>query len=257
MAYLSASQGYKSGGFDARSNRPPVAGGTFEFEDERATTYELGLKTGVGARAEINMAGFYTDYKDLQTSAFDGSIGFNVGNGSAEVRGLELEGRWRPAGALLLKGSLAALDFEWKDYQGQCYYDLLVSGCASNQDYIGRDNQFAPSFTGVLSAEYAWNLGLLVLRATADMVYSDDYLQSLNLDPVLVQDAYTKFNGRVSLGDADDRWQLALVGRNLTDRTTMTYAADSPLAFKLFGARSYYGMVDQPRALAIEARVRF
>jgi outer membrane receptor protein involved in Fe transport len=165
MAYLSFTQGYKSGGFDARSNKPPTAGGTFEYADERATAYELGLKTGVGARAEINIAAFHTDYQDLQTSAFDGSIGFNVGNGSAEVRGLELEGRWRPAGALLLKGSLAALDFEWKDYQGQCYYDLLVSGCASNQDYSGRDNQFAPSFTGVLSAEYAWNLGLLVALA--------------------------------------------------------------------------------------------
>ena len=55
MAYLSWSQGYKSGGFDARSNKPVTAptgfpasfgGGTFEFEDERATTYELGVKTG-------------------------------------------------------------------------------------------------------------------------------------------------------------------------------------------------------------------
>jgi outer membrane receptor protein involved in Fe transport len=213
----------------------------------------------VGARAELNIAGFITDYKDLQTSAFDGRIGFNVGNGSAEVRGLELEGRWRPARALLLKGSLAALDFEWKDYQGQCYYDLLASGACptGNQQYAGRDNQFSPSFSGVLSAEYAWNLGALVLRVTADMVYSDDYLQSLNLDPELVQGTYTKFNGRLSLGHSDDRWQLALVGRNLTDRTTMTYAADSPLAYTLFGARSYYGFVDPPRALAIEARVRF
>lgn len=259
MAYLSASQGYKSGGFDARSNKPAEAGGSFEFEDERATTYELGLKTGVGARAEFNIAGFYTDYEDLQTSAFDGRIGFNVGNGSAEVRGLELEGRWRPAGSLLLKGSLAALDFEWKDYEGQCYYDLLASGACptGNQQYAGRDNQFSPTYTGVLSAEYAWNLGALVLRANADMVYSADYLQSLNLDPELVQESFTKINGRVSLGDADDRWEVALVGRNLTDRTTVTYAADAPLAFTLFGARSYYGFVDQPRALAIEARVRF
>lgn len=259
MAYLSASQGYKSGGFDARSNKSPAAGGTFEFEDERATTIEMGLKTALGARADINIAGFYTDYKDLQTSAFDGRIGFNVGNGSAEVRGVELEGRWRPAGALLLKGSFAALDFTWKDYEGQCYYDLLASGdCPTgNQQYAGRTNQFAPSFSGVLSAEYAWNLGPLVLRAVGDMVYSDDYLQSLNLDPVLVQKSFTKFNARLSLAHWNDRWELALVGRNLTDKTTVTYAADSPLAFTLFGARSYYGFVDPPRGIAIEGRVRF
>ena len=48
MMYLSWAQGSKSGGFDARSNKPPSLGGTFEFEDEKATTYELGLKTAIG-----------------------------------------------------------------------------------------------------------------------------------------------------------------------------------------------------------------
>lgn len=266
MAYLSAARGYKSGGFDARSNRSPgyvgLPGepvGTFEFEDERATTYELGLKTRLGSRAELNVAGFITDYKDLQTTAFDGRIGFNVGNGSAEVRGVELEGRWRPFGALLLQASVAALDFEWKDYQGQCYYDLLASGACptGNAQYAGRANQFAPEYSGVMSAEYAWALGPLLLTANADMVFSDDYLQSLNLDPSLVQQSFSKINARLALGDAEGRWQLALVGRNLTDKTTMSYAADTPLSYTLFGARSYYGFVDPPRAIAIEARMRF
>lgn len=270
MAYLSAARGYKSGGFDARSNRSPdyvdlnpappdEQPGTFEFEDERATTFELGVKTGIGARAELNVAAFYTDYKGLQTTAFDGRIGFNVDNGSAEVRGVELEGRWRPFGALLLEASAALLDFEWKDYEGQCYYDLLASGACptGNAQYAGRDNQFAPAYSGVLSAEYAWSVGPLLLTTTADMVFSDKYLQSLNLDPSLVQDSFSKINARVALGDADGRWQLALVGRNLTDKTTVSYAADTPLSYTLFGARSYYGFVDPPRSIAIEARMRF
>ena len=266
MAYLSAARGYKSGGFDARSNRSPdyvgLPGepvGTFEFEDERATTYELGLKNRLGSRAELNVAAFITDYKDLQTTAFDGRIGFNVGNGSAEVRGVELEGRWRPFGALLLQASVAALDFKWKDYEGQCYYDLLASGACptGNAQYAGRANQFAPDYSGVVSAEYAWAVGPLLLTANADMVFSDDYLQSLNLDPSLVQESFSKINARLALGDADGRWQLALVGRNLTDKTTMSYAADTPLSYTLFGARSYYGFVDPPRSIAIEARMRF
>ncbi|HWL61547.1 MAG TPA: TonB-dependent receptor [Steroidobacteraceae bacterium] len=273
MAYVSLSRGYKSGGFDARSNRspayvdlnpsPPVEQpGTFEFEDERATTFEVGLKTDVGRRAELNLAAFQTDYKDLQTSAFDGRIGFNVGNGSAEVRGVELEGRWRPVRALLLQGSMAVLEFNWKSYAGQCSYDLLLggpsAGCVNgNADYRGRTNQFAPKISGVLSAEYSWALGPLVLTAGADMIYSDDYLQSLNLDPVLVQDAYTKLNARLALGHGDGLWEVAVVGRNLTDKSTVTYAADVPLAFTLFRARSYYGFVEPPRAIAIEARMRF
>jgi iron complex outermembrane receptor protein len=276
MVYASVSQGTKAGGFDTRSNRasnyvdpnpapPAEQPGTFEFEDERATTVELGVKSQfAGGRAELNVAGFYTDYKDLQTSVFDGRIGFNVGNGSAEVSGVELEARWRPVGALLLQGSLAVLDFEWQQYTGQCYYDIqlqtfLASGGVapqSNCDYSGRRNQFAPKMSGVLSAQYTWNLGSLVLGATADMLYMDDYLQSPNLDPVLVQDSFTKFNARLSLGDGE-RWELAVVGRNLTDKATVAYAADAPLAFTLFKARSYYGFVDPPRAIAIEAKMRF
>jgi outer membrane receptor protein involved in Fe transport len=266
MAYLSAARGYKAGGFDARSNRATkTVGGNqvqaFEFEDERATTFEFGLKSGIGTRAELNLAAFFTDYKDLQTTAFDGSIGFNVDNGTAEVRGIELESRWRPfGGGLLLEASAALLDFEWTDYEGQCYFDLIgTSACdaGGNAQYAGRDNQFAPTYSGVVSAEYGWNVGSLRLRAVADMTFTDDYLQSPNLDPVLVQKGFAKFNARFSLGDLDQRWELALVGRNLTDQTTVSYAADTPLASRLFSARSYYGFVDPPRAIAIEGRIRF
>jgi outer membrane receptor protein involved in Fe transport len=259
MTYLSLSRGYKAGGFDARSNRPVTQGGTFEFEDEKASTAELGVKTAVGGTAEINASVFFTDYKDLQTSAFDGAIGFNVGNGDAQVQGVELEGRWKATRQLLFSGSLAYLDFEWKDYQGQCFYDrLLANPLQPNCDYKGRTNQLAPKFTGYLSAQYGWNIGdNLKLSTTADLVHSSKYLQSLNLDPTAVQAAYSKINARISLGDAAGRWEVALVGRNLTDKATVSYAGDTPLAFRLFRARSYYGFVDPPRSIAIEGQLRF
>jgi outer membrane receptor protein involved in Fe transport len=59
MAYLSWARGYKSGGYDARSNRAPPAG-TFEYEPEKATSYELGVKTSIGGVAEVNAAVFFT-----------------------------------------------------------------------------------------------------------------------------------------------------------------------------------------------------
>jgi outer membrane receptor protein involved in Fe transport len=261
MAYVSLARGYKSGGFDARSNQPVALGGSFQFDQERATTAEIGVKSAIGGKAELNIAAFYTDYKDLQTSAFDGAIGFNVDNGSAEVRGIEVEGRWRPVGRLLFTGALAALDFEWQQYDGQCYYDvqlatLLATGTAQrNCDYSGNTNQLAPSFSGVLSAEYSWPIGGLVLTTTADAMHTSSFLQSLNLDPAATQEGYTKLNARIAL--AGERWELAVVGRNLTDKTTVSYAGDTPLAFRLFQARSYYGFVDPPRSIAIEGRLRF
>jgi iron complex outermembrane recepter protein len=47
------------------------------------------------------------------------------------------------------------------------------------------------------------------------------------------------------------------VGRNLTDKTTVSYAGDAPLAARLFNARSYYGFTDPPRSIALEAHFRF
>ena len=259
MLYVSGSRGYKAGGFDARSNRSPAAGGTFEFEDEQATTYELGIKSGIGGRAEVNAAVFYTDYDDLQTSAFDGSIGFNVGNGSARIQGAEIEARWQATSALRLTGSLAYLDFEWTKYSGQCYYDLAIATTPnrSNCDYAGQTNQLSPEWTGVIGGEYGIPVGGLNLTIGADVVFSSSYITSLTLDPATIQDSYTKLNARVALSGIDRNWELALVGRNLTDETVVGYTGDTPLARNLFGARSYYGFVDPPLGVALEASYRF
>lgn len=260
MAYLSWAKGFKSGGYDARSNQaPPV--GTFEYEPEKAKSWELGLKTRIGATAEVNAAVFLTDYEDLQTSAFDGSLGFNVGNGTAEVRGVEVEARWQATRRLFLAGSLAYLDFEWKKYDGQCYFNppaaLLSTRVPGNCRYDGFRNQLAPELTAVVSAEYTWPIGNLELRAGLDATYSSDYLISLTLDPNAKQDSYTKLNGRIALSGAERRWELAVVARNITDEEVLSYAGDTPLAGSIFGARSYYGFVDPPRTVAIEGTFRF
>ncbi len=260
MAYLSWAKGYKAGGYDARSNQaPPV--GTFEYEPEKAESYELGVKTRLGSAAEVNAAVFFTDYTDLQTSAFDGSLGFNVGNGSAEVKGLELEARWQAMERLYLAASFAYLDFEWTRYDGQCYFNppaaLLSNRVPGNCNYDGFTNQLAPKTTGVLSAEYTWPLGSLELRAALDAAYSAKYLTSLTLDPGSVQDSYTKLNARLALVGAERKWELALIGRNITDETVVSYSGEAPLSGSIFGARSYYGFVDPPRTVAIEGTFRF
>jgi outer membrane receptor protein involved in Fe transport len=270
MAYVSAAKASKAGGFDARSNKPPVVGGnptnsgTFEFKDEKATTYEIGVKSRIADRAEINADIYYTDYKDLQTSAFDGAIGFTVGNGSATVKGLELEGRFQVTPRFRLSGTLATLHFEWTSYFGQCAFGVTPLTVAQdpvnagNCDHKGEDNQLAPKLTGMIGADFNWPLSNgLQLRANVDAVYSSSYLLSLTLDPYTTQGAYTKFNARMSLTNPDNHWELAVIGRNLADKQTLSYAGDTPLANRLFGARSYYGFVDPPRSIAIEAALHF
>ncbi len=56
------------------------------------------------------------------------------------------------------------------------------------------------------------------VRASLDLQYSDDYQPVDDNDPANIQDAFTKINARVELV-GDDRWSVALLGKNLTDET--------------------------------------
>ena len=280
MGYLSYVQGFKSGGFDARSNNPtsppaticsapntpvgcvPAAGiGSFEFEDEESQSYEAGLKSRFADdRAELNLAYYFTDFKDLQVSTFDGVLGFNVSNaGAAEIQGAELDGRWKVADSLMLRGSLAWTDFEYQDFFGQCYIGQAPDAPdGRNCDYAGKTNIFVPDLAGSVALDWIVNLGsTLQLTTTLETVYSGAYYPQATLDPATKQDSYAKFNARVALAPNEGNWEIALLGRNLTDETVTGYAADIPLAARTFGAASYGSFVAPPRSLALQARFSF
>ncbi|HSC05253.1 MAG TPA: TonB-dependent receptor [Steroidobacteraceae bacterium] len=280
MGYLSYVQGFKSGGFDARSNNPtappatvctapntpagciPAASvGSFEFADEESKSYEAGLKSRFADdRAEVNLAYYFTDYKDLQVSTFDGVLGFNVSNaGAAEIQGVELDGRWKLADNLMLRGSVAWTDFEYKEFFGQCYVGQVPDAPdGRNCDYAGKTNMFVPDLAGSVALDWTVNLGAkLRLASTLETVYSGAYFPQATLDPATEQDSFAKFNARLALSSQEGNWEIALLGRNLTDEVTTGYAADIPLAARTFGAPSYGSFVAPPRSIAVQAQVRF
>jgi iron complex outermembrane recepter protein len=280
MGYVSYVQGYKSGGFDARSNNPtsppaavctapnvpagcvPAASvGSFEFEDEESQAYEAGLKSRFAEdRAEINVAYYFNDFKNLQVSTFDGVLGFNVSNaGSAEVQGVELDGRWRILESLMLRGGVAWTDFEYKEFFGQCYVGQVPDAPdGRNCDYAGKTNMFVPDLAGSVALDWFANLGSrLRLGTTLETVYSGAYFPQATLDPATEQDSYAKLNARIALSSQEGNWEIALLGRNLTDETVTGYAADIPLAARTFGAASYGSFVAPPRTVAVQASVSF
>lgn len=125
----SARMANKLGGFDARANSTPnipqgsgLPVGSFEFEDETATTYELGFKWFVGGSGEMNATAFFTEFEDLQTSSSDGRAGLIVTNaGGARTTGIEIEGYQSITERLRLDYSLAWIDFEFTEFlQGPC-----------------------------------------------------------------------------------------------------------------------------------------
>jgi iron complex outermembrane recepter protein len=281
MVYLSWTTGYKSGGFDVRSNAHPAVGsgglagipaldveGVFEFEEEEAESIEIGGKfTLADGAAEVNVALFRTEYTDLQTSQFDGTLGFNVTNaGEATTQGLELDGRWRVSEGLTLSGALAYLDFEYDKFpNSQCAFGQS-SPYPSGHEYEGQcdlggeTREFTPELSGSLTADYVHSLSdALEFRSTLDLVYSDDYFTSPTLDPRTEQDSYTKVNLRLALSSSDGQWEVALVGKNLTDEEVMSFSNQLPVSNSFTGGSgtAYYAFFDRPRSVALQGKLRF
>jgi outer membrane receptor protein involved in Fe transport len=287
MLYATWTQGYKSGGFDARSNAHwdkdvknaqqtneanPVQSkeltGSWTFDREKANSYELGSKMVLADGAvELNLALYLTEYKDLQVSQFDGTLGFNVTNaGEATVQGLEADGRWAVTDNVILTGSAAYLDFNYDKFpNSECYFGQASSYAAGHEyaglcDAAGKRKEYTPEFQANVGAVWSGQVAEgYHLDAGMDLIYMDEYIYAANLDPKAVQDAFTLLNARISLANLDDTWEVALIGRNLTDETAINFGGNTPLASTLTGGtgNSYYGFVNRPRNIALQGVYRF
>src|SRR5690625_1098305 len=112
---------------------------------------------------------------------------------------------------------------------------------------------------GNISLNHHLNLGRLGLNSTLDVIYSDDYYTSPTLDPRMRQSNYIKINARVALVGAHDRWELALIGKNLTDEAIVTHANGLPVATVLTQntGTGYYAFYERPRSVALQGTLRF
>lgn len=267
MLYVSAVQGSKSGGFDFRANNKGASATSeeaFEFDSEKATSFEFGGKMSLlDGAAELNFAAYYTKFKDLQVSIFDGTLGFNVGNAAkADVKGLELDGRWQATNNLTLTGSLAFTDFEFKDYtNGRCNFGQAPNGPQAADgfcDYSGQTNQLASDYQGTFSAHHNMELsGGMELDTTFSMFFTDNYHASASLDPALIQPAYQTLNLRVGLSNPNNGWDIAILGENLTDEEVILFGGDAPLSGSTFGAIAKYNFVAQGRRVAVQFTKKF
>jgi iron complex outermembrane recepter protein len=266
MLYASYTMGAKSGGFDYRANNKGASATmeeAFDFADEKATNYEAGTKLRFwGGRAELNTAAYYTTYKDLQVSVFDGILGFNVGNAAkARVYGIEADGRVALTPELTARSSFAWTDFKYKDYKtGQCFPGQTqdVTDAAHGLcDFTGRTSQLVAKYSGTAALDYRTALtSTLDLMASADLFYTSKYNASPTLDPRLVQDGYAKINARIGIG-SQGRWEVAVLGKNLTDRKPLTFADVTPLAYSVFGAYNNFELFGEGRTFVLQGRVEF
>lgn len=271
MVYVSYTEGFKAGGFDTRANNT----GSFQFEEELATSYEIGSKMSLlDGAAELNVALYHTEYDDLQTSQFDGILGFNVTNaGKATTQGLEIDGRWQAAESLMVTFAAGYLDFEFDEFpNSQCYFGEEPNGGAAFPGLCNREGErreFTPEITANIGGEYYFDVGSQMEGTVGvDLIYSDDYFVSPTLDPNLEQGSYVKLNARIGLASNEGTWNVSLLLENITDEEVLTFGNQAPVSTTLSNtynnaigadgvATAYYGFFGAPFNVALQARYNF
>lgn len=259
MAYLSYSEGYKSGGFNPSpdtSNPDGSAGVGTEFKPEKAKAWELGTKsTFWDNRARAGATLFHTKVNDLQVTSWQGTS-FIVGNAASMTsQGIELEAQFAVSSQWELGGALAYLDSKFDDYDNApcTIYQTAAQGTDCLQDLGGKRGPYAPEWSGVVYVSYqrpVW--GNRVLKFYTNAAYTDDYFLDGDLDPNTRQDSYVKFNASLAIAADNNRWEVSLYGRNLTDKTTYTYAGDPPLSAGIYAA-----WVAEPRIIGVQGLYNF
>ncbi|NJN51584.1 MAG: TonB-dependent receptor [Gammaproteobacteria bacterium] len=88
-----------------------------------------------------------------------------------------------------------------------------------------------------------------MLFATVSLYYSDEYSVREDQHPLGIQDAYTKWDARLALTDTADTWEVALIGRNLTNEYVIQHA------YEIAGAN--FASFSAGRTMTLQGTYRF
>ena len=110
--------------------------------------------------------------------------------------------------------------------------DIVAGRCGTvsigGQDMSGKARPYSPDLSG--SVGFTWNLplGANELRIDPSVFFTSEYFMNAAADPLLRQGGHAKYDLRVGYGPADAHWEVAFVGKNLTDKETLGVMMEMP-----------------------------
>lgn len=218
--YASYSRGFKAGSFDPRGanfSTPDVVKG---YNPEILDSYEAGFKTKFGS-SYVNLAVFYSDYKDLQVPGSlpidtngdgidDSFVGAVTNAGKAVIKGIELEGSLHLARGLNLIANGSLLDPKYKTF--------IVNGVnVADQRRI----QNTPKFQSYVALNYSTPVGDGKLNLIGSWSHKSFIQQFEVAYPDLDQPAYDLFDASI-VWNLDNGLSFGVHGKNLADKRYKT-----------------------------------
>ncbi len=241
FGYVSATRGFKSGGFNPAARKPELAA----FEPEFAWSYEAGLKRSMaGGRVRANTAVFHSDYRDLQVQSFLEPGVPDISNaGSATINGVEVEVDADAGHGVRLAGHMSWLDATYD------FYHARVQGGATREAAGNRLNN-APEWSGSGSAVYELAAGQHgTMRLRGDVSWQSRVFFTPFNDAIETQAAYALVRLRAGFEPPSRRWELAVYVRNLGGTEYITGTANVPIP-------AFTGRPGEPRVWGTQFTLR-
>lgn len=224
---------FKAGGFDfGKTLFRPSFIDQFKFEDEFVDSWEIGMKGDLmDGRANYEITGFWSEFTDLQLSAFDPVLEVQRAQNVAEqrARGIEVRGSVLLSERWQLNLSGAILDSKMVTFPGAICTEVEIDQnlCLDEDgnpddggriDRTGQEAPRAPDWQLVANSNY-WMpvLGTYKLGMNTQVSFSDAYVLSDAFSKIVTMHSHIDLNLSLGFGPQDETWKISVYGRNLTE----------------------------------------
>ena len=261
MAYVSYASGYKSGGLNMSGlpldavNQPALA--TAVIEDEKNTTYEVGLKyTMFASRATLNLAGYWTVVEDYQANVVSSVETAAIRSYPSNVPEVRVRGVEADFAALLFRGftlraSVAYADGENTDYPaGPCPLEVQTAATVAC-DLTGVPLAGLSDWAGTLGVDYAMPMGTGDFLIHVDSNSRSGYYSDTSASRYTWIEGYNVTNASVGYRFASGL-EVDVFARNLFDSDYIT-----ALTIQTGNSGLILGQPSDPRMAGVTVRARF
>jgi iron complex outermembrane recepter protein len=260
--YAAYKTGYKSGGF----SNPSALSANYRdinqarFGSETAEGGEIGAKGSfANGRISIAAALYRYTFDGLQLSSFNAdTTTFTIRNAArARTTGFEMETNIRVTDAFSVRSAIGYNAARYLSFPTSACYagQTPAQGCVGGvQDLSNRQLVRAPDWS--LTTGFTYDVPIsdsMAFGISGDTKFTDDYYTQENLNPVALQREFWLFNASARLHEIDDQWELALIGRNLTNERYGISSADKPLG----GPGQISQQPARTREVVLQATIRF
>jgi outer membrane receptor protein involved in Fe transport len=277
--YMAYKQGFKSGGFSNSAIYSTLTTdqlADITFDPEKVRGFEGGVKARLfDDTVNVELEAYHYSFRNLQIDFFNSpTFAFITENaGGAKTDGAEIQVTWAPrqVQGLTLNASLAYNSAKYTHFIAPCYAgqrpsqgcNIFNPGQVPKQELGGQPRALAPKFSGVIGADYEAPVGNgLKFGVSGNAVFKSNYRLGGFNNPADVQKGFATFDASLRFGDEADHWQIAVIGKNLTNKYALVGSGDTPSTGGFTGTENGFsadrtGTPIQPRTVEIQLTWRY